>query len=181
MTSFRMRTNALRAFVPVAAIVIACAAPTASEAATLHCGSITTPRNVQVTHSLFTASVLTGPDSALSLRGRLGYAVNGSGLISGELIPSTRRSVAVTGSVTGRDFHLRMRLASGVISGVGRASHTIRSCKDIPSVGTLTGPRPGDTGRWGISDTISGTVDKLNKYCMDHPFTCAVVIGIILS
>jgi hypothetical protein len=36
------------------------------------------------------------------------------------------------------------------MSGTGRARHKIRSLADLPTRGTLTGPRAGDTGDWAL-------------------------------
>ena len=36
------------------------------------------------------------------------------------------------------------------MSGTGVARHKIRSIADLPTRGTLTGPRPGDAGDWAL-------------------------------
>jgi hypothetical protein len=128
-----------RRWIPLLVVAGALAAPATSEAA-LHCppGS-------------FTADIRHGPDTDLSLAGRLsGFDVSDSGAVSGTL-RHYGRSVKIRGSISGRTVRLAFSLRNGlVLRGSGQARRTIRTCADLAMTGTATGPRQGDRGRWGI-------------------------------
>jgi hypothetical protein len=113
--------------------------PAASEAA-LHCppGS-------------FTADIRHGPDTDLSLAGRLsGFDVSDAGMVSGTLT-HYGKSVRIRGSISGRTVRLAFSLRHGlVLRGSGQARRPIQTCADLAMTGTAHGPRPGDRGRWGI-------------------------------
>jgi hypothetical protein len=128
-----------RAWLPLLVAAGALVAPATSQAA-LHCppGS-------------FTADIRHGPDTDLSLSGRLdGFRVSDSGAVTGKLT-HYGKSVSIRGQISGRTVRLAFSLRHGLIlRGSGQAKHAIRTCQDLAMTGTATGPRAGDRGRWGI-------------------------------
>jgi hypothetical protein len=126
-------------WIPMAVVAGALAAPATGQAA-LHCppGS-------------FTADIRHGPDTDLSLAGRLsGFDVSDSGAVSGTL-RHYGKSVKIRGSISGRTVRLEFSLRRGlVLRGSGQARRTIKTCADLAMTGKATGPRPGDRGLWGI-------------------------------
>jgi len=97
----------------------------------------------------FSADVLSGPDRDLSLVGRLSIAVGGR--VTGTL-RTAAGAVPVTGSVSGGSLRLVFHLRSGLrMTGVGVSKVPITDCAGLPRRGTATGPRHGDTGRWGYA------------------------------
>jgi hypothetical protein len=126
-------------WIPLAVVVGALAAPAASQAA-LHCPT-----------GHFTADIRHGPDTDLSLTGRLdGFRVSDSGAVTGKLT-HYGKTVKIHGQISGRTVKLAFSLRNGlVLSGSGQAKHTIRTCQDLAMTGVAHGPRPGDRGAWGI-------------------------------
>jgi hypothetical protein len=99
----------------------------------------------------FSADIRQGPDTDLSLSGKLKLDVASSGRVSGDLV-HYGKSLPVSGKVNGRAFKLTLHLRSGrSMTGVGTASKPIASCLDVPTKGTATGPRAGDKGVWGYA------------------------------
>ena len=129
----------IRRLIPVAVAVGTLAAPAASSAA-LHCPS-----------GSFTADITHGPDTDLSLTGRLdGFVVSDTGAVTGALRHYGKK-VKIHGKVSGRTVRLAFALRGGLtLRGSGKAAHTIRTCQDLAMTGVATGPRDGDRGRWGI-------------------------------
>jgi hypothetical protein len=132
-------TITTRAWLPLLVVAGALAAPASSQAA-LHCPP-----------GRFTADIRHGPDTDLSLTGRLdGFRVSDSGAVTGKLT-HYGRSVKIRGQISGRTVRLAFSLRRGLtLRGSGQAKRTIRSCQDLAMTGTATGPRAGDRGRWGI-------------------------------
>ena len=126
-------------WVPLLVSVASLAAPAASQAA-LHCPT-----------GHFTADVRHGPDTDLSLAGRLdGFRVSDSGAVTGKLT-HYGKSVKIRGQISGKTVRLAFSLRGGLtLRGSGHAKRTIRTCEDLAMTGVATGPRPGDRGRWGI-------------------------------
>jgi hypothetical protein len=117
----------------------ALAAPATSQAA-LHCPT-----------GHFTADIRHGPDTDLTLTGRLdGFSVSDAGAVTGKLT-HYGKSVKIRGRVSGKTVRLAFSLRGGLtLSGSGHATRTIRTCQDLAMTGVATGPRQGDRGRWGI-------------------------------
>jgi hypothetical protein len=106
----------------------------------LHCGP-----------AAFSGNVLRGPDSDLSIVGKLSVTVRADGSLTGAL-RNAGRTVRVTGTVMGRSVRLVFHLHGGLeTSGSGVASKPIKTCAAFPRRGTLHGPRSGDSGRWGYA------------------------------
>jgi hypothetical protein len=99
----------------------------------------------------FSADVLHGPDSDLSLVGKLSVTVRSGGSLTGTLTHAGR-GVHVTGTVAGRSVRLVFHLHGGLqTTGTGAATAPIKTCAEFPKKGTLHGPRRGDSGRWGYA------------------------------
>jgi len=97
----------------------------------------------------FSGDVLRGPERDLSLVGTLSFTVSGGGRLTGSLV-NKGNQLAVTGSVRGTALTLAFHLHNGLeIVGRGSSAARISSCSQIPKRGAFTGPRAGDTGRWG--------------------------------
>lgn len=128
-----------RAWLPLLVAASALAAPASSQAA-LHCPT-----------GGFTADIRNGPDTDLSLTGRLdGFRVSDSGTVTGKLT-HYGKSVKIRGQISGRTVRLAFSLRRGLtLRGSGHAKRTIRTCQDLAMTGMATGPRAGDRGRWGI-------------------------------
>jgi hypothetical protein len=127
---------------PLLSLIVATAAlvaPAASQAA-LHCPT-----------GSFTADVRHGPDTDLSLTGRLdGFRVSDSGAVTGHLT-HYGKSLKIRGQISGRTVKLAFSLRGGLtLRGSGHAKRTIRTCADLAMTGAAHGPRHGDRGRWGI-------------------------------
>jgi hypothetical protein len=137
-----------KASIAIAAPVLAIAALMAAPAAVVAAPATPTP---SCPAKPFSADILRGPDQDLSLIGRLAFKTTAAGRLTGTL--KTRGSIVpVSGSVTGRSLQLVFQLPSGLrMSGAARASAPITSCVDVPKRGSATGPRAGDTGRWGYA------------------------------
>ena len=102
--------------------------------------------------SVFSADVRNGPDSGLSLWGTLRFTVAPrSHQITGVLIPGGGGPrVPLSGRIAGRTVEYVFHLPGGrLMRGVGSAPRDIlRYYNGPPTTGTLSGPRPGDTGKW---------------------------------
>jgi hypothetical protein len=101
---------------------------------------------------IFSADVRSGPDKDLALWGRLTIRISPSGALSGAVVRAGGLRVPVSGTAQGRTLTLAFHLPAGTISGTGTASHKIRGLGDLPTRGTLTGPRAGDAGDWALME-----------------------------
>lgn len=100
---------------------------------------------------IFSADVRSGPDADLALWGRLAIRLSRSGSLRGAVVRAGGLRVPVSGTAHGRTLTLAFHLPAGTMSGTGTASHEIRSIADMPTRGTLTGPRAGDVGDWALT------------------------------
>jgi hypothetical protein len=98
----------------------------------------------------FSADVRSGPDKDLALWGRLAIRLSPSGALSGAVVRAGGLRVPVSGTANGRTLTMAFHLPAGTMSGTGTASHKIRRIADLPTRGTLTGPRTGDAGDWAL-------------------------------
>jgi hypothetical protein len=111
-----------------------------------------TKSTVPVRPAIFSADVRSGPDKDLALWGRLAIRLSPSGALSGAVVRTGGLRVPVSGTARGRTLTLAFHLPAGTMSGTGTASHKIRSIADLPTRGTLTGPRAGDAGDWALRE-----------------------------
>jgi hypothetical protein len=107
-------------------------------------------KSTPVSARIFSADVRSGPDKDLALWGRLAIRLSRSGALSGAVVRGGGLRVPVSGTAHGRTLILAFHLPAGTISGTGTASHKIRSIVDLPTRGSLTGPRAGDAGDWAL-------------------------------
>jgi hypothetical protein len=107
---------------------------------------------VPVSARVFSADVRSGPDKDLALWGRLSIRLSRSGALSGAVLRAGGLRVPVSGTAHGRTLTLAFHLPAGTMSGTGTASHKIRGIADLPTRGTLTGPRAGDAGDWALME-----------------------------
>jgi hypothetical protein len=131
----------------VSCVLVALAA-TGFGGTSAHLAKPTTPVGARV----FSADVRSGPDKDLALWGRLAIRLSRSGGLSGTVLRAGGLSVPVSGTARGRTLTMAFHLPAGTISGTGTASHKIRSIADLPTRGTLTGPRAGDAGDWALME-----------------------------
>jgi hypothetical protein len=101
---------------------------------------------------IFSADVRSGPDKDLALWGRLAIRLSRSGSLSGAVVRAGGVRVPVSGTAHGRTLTMAFHLPAGTMFGTGTASHKIRSIADLPTRGTLTGPRAGDAGDWAVME-----------------------------
>lgn len=101
---------------------------------------------------IFSADVRSGPDKDLALWGRLAIRLSRSGTVSGAVVRAGGLRVPVSGTAHGRTLTMAFHLPAGTVSGTGTASHNIRGIADLPTRGTLTGPRAGDAGDWTLME-----------------------------
>ncbi|MBV8990735.1 MAG: hypothetical protein JO372_19465 [Solirubrobacterales bacterium] len=120
----------------------ALAIPTAaSAAAPYHCSAI------------FGATFDSGPDTGLSLGGRLSITVQASHRVSGELKPAGEpKPVKIAYGVVRKQrlLGLSFDLPSGqqvIVTGKSRFNFQ-GICSDLAEAGNTQGPRARDTGRW---------------------------------
>jgi hypothetical protein len=107
---------------------------------------------VSVSARIFSADVRSGPDKDLALWGRLTIRLSRSGALSGAVVRAGGLRVPVSGAAHGRVLTMAFHLPAGTVSGTGTASHKIRTVADLPTRGTLTGPRAGDAGDWAVME-----------------------------
>jgi hypothetical protein len=105
-----------------------------------------------VTTRIFSADLRRGPDKELALWGRLAIRLSRSGTLSGAVVRAGGLRVPVSGTAHGRTLTMAFHLPAGTMSGTGTARHVIRSIADLPTRGTLTGPRAGDAGDWALME-----------------------------
>jgi hypothetical protein len=135
--------------------LLACAALAA--AATYHArAQASPPAGTHSTAALttigpFEATVHAGPDTGLSLRGRLSLGADRNGQITGLLAPARGHAVRVSGQVNGNAINLVFYLGSGThVFGVGTIGQD-PGAKQSFAGGPLVGPRKGDSGDWDIT------------------------------
>jgi hypothetical protein len=73
-------------------------------------------------------------------------------VLSGAVVRTGGLRVPVSGTAHGRTLTLSFQLPAGTMSGTGTARRQIRSSADLPTRGTLTGPRVGDAGDWALME-----------------------------
>jgi hypothetical protein len=150
----------------IVAALLACAA-LAVVALTHHAGAQASPP--AASHSTaaltdigpFEATVRAGPDSGLSLRGRLRLGADRNGQITGLLAPTHGHVVPVAGQFTGNAINLVFYLGSGThVFGVGTIGRD-PGAKQAFAGGPLVGPRTGDSGDWDVTSfNASGCNDE---------------------
>jgi hypothetical protein len=130
-----------------AGCVVVALATTGFGGTSAHLSKSTAP----VSARIFSADVRSGPDKDLAVWGRLAVRLSRSGTLSGAVVRAGGLRVPVSGTASGRKLTLAFHLPAGTMSGTGTASHKIRTVADLPTRGTLTGPRAGDAGDWALS------------------------------
>jgi len=103
----------------------------------------------------FTAVVRQGPDTRLTLAGRLGLVQMGPHEVFGILQrrgADGKHPVRVAGSVRGTEITLAFHLPTGqTLTGRGRWDGGVRRCGRRPLRGAFTGPRRLDRGDWAAN------------------------------
>jgi hypothetical protein len=136
--------------------LLACAA-LAAAALTYHAGAQASPAaNSHSTAALtdigpFEATVHAGPDTGLSLRGRLRLGADRNGQITGLLAPAGGHALPVSGQVTGNAINLVFYLGRGThVFGVGTIGRD-PGAKQSFAGGPLVGPRTNDEHQYKYS------------------------------
>jgi hypothetical protein len=172
-------------------LVVRRALPGIAIASTVAVGALTpaagaSPHAALAAHGLgcvssFEATVRQGPGPG-SLKGTLTLKTTASGRLSGVLVPRHRRhtgrkvvGLAVYGEIRGNSLTLKVATGVNHMTGTGASARAIKSCKDIPRRGTLTGPKQGDAGDWLISKgpvscRPGGEVTYITRYVKELAF-----------
>jgi hypothetical protein len=100
----------------------------------------------------FEATVYRGPTNGLSVKGDLTLRIDPSGSASGTVKQRGGPVVGAAGQVDGRAISLTIDMAGGrTLYGTGAARDgDVSECKGQMG-GSLTGPKPGDSGDWGYA------------------------------
>jgi hypothetical protein len=97
----------------------------------------------------FEASIHSGPNAGLDLRGNLTLTIDPSGAVTGILSQPSDGDLNVIGQVNGLAINLALELAPDTyIFGVGTLTHNISDCTGQIG-GLFAGPQAGDLGDWG--------------------------------
>jgi hypothetical protein len=98
-----------------------------------------------------TATFGHGPDTGLSLVGKVSITLAANGAVTGELTHrGEAKPIKVGGMLRGhRLLGLSFDLPGGLrVFATGKSLHVVHGCSDLPMGGKTHGPRPGDTGQW---------------------------------
>jgi hypothetical protein len=103
----------------------------------------------------FEATVYSGPDKGVALRGRLKLRASKTGVLGGQLVPKRGAAIPLSGQLTGYAINLVFYLGHGLhIFGVGTIGKD-PGAKTLVLGGPLVGPNKGDGGDWAAIGDLS--------------------------